>query len=517
MMVHELKLGVPDDDDSGLWQQGVVTALSFWIFGAIPVVAFALADAFEATSEIRFIVDCIVTLLALGALGALAAKVSGIPPVMNGLKMMVNGGMACSSAYLIAWGLAEAMGGVDVLCLGPKCDHPVSDAYRFNNAPWVPSETAVPAPDINNDDQFWDCSSRSGVDEQDSDSNVLYTRVNLFSGEVGNYEFMGYSGASPEITVEIGKTYLFDQTHHTNWYHPLGFGFDADGAHGLSWGAEARDEIDDEYTRSNGNPAVQYRINKVQPEGNLEDYEPQFLWPRAEWLERRYGVEITITDEIARHAAEHGGIIYYFCHLHSKMSGKLRITGNYQKDGSAYQKTKSYEKSSYAPHGTELNEYVPRAADAFDSTCGTYEASPYKIGSGMCPGQQFLCSSAGTTFEQCMHAIDCKMQVEMTVKGHDVHQDPVAIFMQQMIPHHTNAVNMARVMLKTGYTRSDAFANNLMYEIVNNQNKQIHEMRNYLADRRHQLPPAAACEDLEAVYARAGMTMEYPGTTAARG
>ena len=60
------------------------------------------------------------------------------------------------------------------------------------------------------------------VAETSSDSNVFYTRVNLFSGEVGNYEFVGHDGASPELTVEIGKTYLFDQTHHTNWYHPLG-------------------------------------------------------------------------------------------------------------------------------------------------------------------------------------------------------------------------------------------------------------------------------------------------------
>lgn len=108
-----------------------------------------------------------------------------------------------------------------------------------------------------------------------------------------------------------------------------------------------------------------------------------------------------------------------------------------------------------------------------------------------------------------MHAIDCKMKTEMTVHGHDVHGDAIAIFMQQMIPHHTNAVNMGRVMLTTTDTRDDSFGNNLMYEIINNQNAQIHAMRNYLSDRRHAMPQGAACTDLNSVYGSAGLAMEY--------
>lgn len=497
MMVNELELGVPGDDDDGLWKQGFITMLSFWFFGAIPVAAFAIADAYGAPTELRLIVDCIVTLLTLGLLGACKAHVNGTPIISSSLLMVFNGGLACTASYMIAWGLAEAMGGTDVLCLGATCDAPAVDSYRFNNAPWVGYESGLAKP--SSDDQFWDCSARSGVDESDSDSNVFYSRVNLFSGEVGNYEFVGFDGQSPELTVKIGETYLFDQTHHTNWYHPLGFSYYPDGAHGLSWGSEEREEVE--------SPNLKYRINKMQPDGNLDEYEPEFLYPRGEWLQRKYTVELKITDEIARTAAKHGGVLYYFCHIHNKMSGKIRITGSYQKDGTPYQT--NYEESAYAPRGAELNEYTPHQADAFDTTCGTYEASPYQNGSAVCAGMQFLCNHAEGTFAQCMHAIDCKMQVEMTIRGHDVHNDPIAIFMQQMIPHHTNAVNMARVMLKTQDIRSDSFANNLMYEIINNQNMQIHQMRNYLSDRRHALPPGAACANLTHVYALANLKMEH--------
>lgn len=53
----------------------------------------------------------------------------------------------------------------------------------------------------------------------------------------------------------------------------------------------------------------------------------------------------------------------------------------------------------------------------------------------------------------CIHsplsqAIDCQMNTEMRVTGYDSHEDPVVLFAQQMIPHHVNAVNMAKLTLK---------------------------------------------------------------------
>jgi uncharacterized protein (DUF305 family) len=58
-----------------------------------------------------------------------------------------------------------------------------------------------------------------------------------------------------------------------------------------------------------------------------------------------------------------------------------------------------------------------------------------------------------------------------------------------MIPHHQNAVNMAKSLLYSGALSCDDLLNEedqlcnmevLMYEIINSQNFQIHQMRNVL-------------------------------------
>ena len=52
-----------------------------------------------------------------------------------------------------------------------------------------------------------------------------------------------------------------------------------------------------------------------------------------------------------------------------------------------------------------------------------------------------------TTFEKCMQAINCKMKEEMMSDTTMDSTNKVGVFMQQMIPHHANAVNMARILL----------------------------------------------------------------------
>ena len=71
--------------------------------------------------------------------------------------------------------------------------------------------------------------------------------------------------------------------------------------------------------------------------------------------------------------------------------------------------------------------------------------------------------------------------------------DKVKVFMQQMIPHHQNAVNMAKVILRQATQTElknagqemdeddDAFIH-FLHSIINVQNHQIHTMRNYLKE-----------------------------------
>jgi len=61
--------------------------------------------------------------------------------------------------------------------------------------------------------------------------------------------------------------------------------------------------------------------------------------------------------------------------------------------------------------------------------------------------------------------------------------DPIVTFMQQMIPHHINAVNMAKLILKQSTPEeigSIEDFEDILWNIINVQNFHIHQFRNYL-------------------------------------
>ena len=101
---------------------------------------------------------------------------------------------------------------------------------------------------------------------------------------------------------------------------------------------------------------------------------------------------------------------------------------------------------------------------------------------------KFLCTAdnattAVTNFNECLHAMDCAMHTEMRVAAH--HDDPLTTFMHQMIPHHHNAVNMAKTVLKQVVLDSnndpDGDVANLMWSVINEQNMQITMMEGWLS------------------------------------
>ena len=298
-------------------------------------------------------------------------------------------------------------------------------------------------------------------------------KVNLFMGETGYYEFAGYTGPSPDIEVRIGQTYTFDQTDPSNWYHAVGFAYFPDGAHGETWGGDERDEVE-------GLGELLYKINGAATtcpdagDTGLDCYEPEFFYPRGDWMAKNYTAELTITQAMADRS--HGGVIYYFCHIHSKMSGKLIIKNA---DGS----NATQANGSPLNQTAELSLYSVPSPDAFDTVCGTTGASAYADGGQKECASRFLPGTLDTDFEKCMQAIDCQMNKEMRVVGFDTHQSHIVTFMQQMIPHHANAVNMAKIILKLAPSEAAAVEDfeDILWSMVNVQNFQIHTMRNYLA------------------------------------
>ena len=353
---------------------------------------------------------------------------------------------------------------------------------------------------------------------------VFCVSVDPFSGENGYYRFTGRNGnyngePLPTLSLTVGRTYTFDQSDVSNWWHPLGFAFYPDGANGETWGAAARDEVeraDQLNYLTNGVPASCPAHVRQPNSGDtgLDCYEPAFMDLRSEWRAQRFAVNLTITPQLA--ATSRGGSIYYFCHLHARMTGRIRL---YNADGSRY----------VSPTTTQ-EDYVlpPIQPDRNDMLCGTVGTSPYHppLGNGQ-PGGARACSfqafggTLDTPFEQCLQAIDCQMKSEMfsrTEPDPSPH-DPLAkvrMFMQQMIPHHTNAIAMSRLMLKqvsAGDLASVAYDDgeggdfvDLLWSILNTQSFQVQGMRHYLARENPSYyspspPPPTALSDGPAIHA----------------
>ena len=145
----------------------------------------------------------------------------------------------------------------------------------------------------------------------------------------------------------------------------------------------------------------------------------------------------------------------------------------------------------------------------FDKGCGTYGLNPFQLPHAECPAR-FVCladsskdgnrppvsaqrSSGGSTnrtfddYAQCIDAMDCHMMAKMTT-GSSVGSETV-LFIHQMIPHHQNAVNMAKATLKAQTLNCpdlsddsipDCVMEGVLRSIIVDQNRQIQQMRKYL-------------------------------------
>lgn len=349
-------------------------------------------------------------------------------------------------------------------------------------------------------------------------------KLDVFAARTGYYAF-DECGATvqPVLEMETGIEYTFLQNDDSNWLHPLGFAYEPDGAH------EGVDELEAGIDRSadgvkdcgpsntcqapeyyfdgtfhgavnpdTGEPEpVVYPVSGNDGNFGLDIYEPRFAISRGDWIAHRDGgtglknnVKLTITDVTS--VAD----IFYFCHIHNGMSGRIKLVTGEGSDAIQLQPT-----DSPALYGHNVNAN-------FDTACGTSGLDAYS-GDKVCPAQdanKFLCSADNATaasknFDECLHAMDCAMHTEMRISTH--HEDPLTTFVHQMIPHHHNAVNMAKTVLKQNALNSENDPEgemaDLMWTIINEQNKQITFMESYLTDANRPSYDAAMCNESSAV------------------
>jgi len=347
-----------------------------------------------------------------------------------------------------------------------------------------------------------ECTFTSGIDcipcEGTEGDCVVKVGVDLLAGEWGYYFIEGCSGVNPTLHLETGRTYFFDQSDPSNWYHLIGFSYEADGAHagvdelepGIAPGGSTCDEtlscpapmyfMDDEYT------GVYSNIESLLPVAGSEDFgldvvEPLFFHPLADW--ESYGPFVTALNFDDENFTED---IFYFCHVHSGMTGRIKLT---KSDG-----------SKLSEIDTPDIPYDYDCVSSFDSTCGTYDLDRFQPSKNdMCP--DFICyEGAGTIGDmvKCVNAMDCAMLVGMTVyygdEGKDSKMNDVILFLREMIPHHQNAVNMAKNLLKSGQVdctlegpaeegdvvSTACLLNPIVRGIINTQNSQIQVMQGLL-------------------------------------
>ena len=300
------------------------------------------------------------------------------------------------------------------------------------------------------------------------------SKVDLFASEFGVYYFeeCPEAGKYPKLTMEIGKTYRFVQNDVSNWFHPFGFAYGQDGA------LADLPELEEEY--------ISYQRNGEDI--TLDGYEPEFQWPIEQWVEAgEYYVDVTLPDDYA-----YTEDLFYFCHVHRYFGARIKL----MRDGKIIN-----------PLPLPEHRYVPPPPSEYDQQCGTYglvavEAAPGEIGDGWphsqigdfrlpnkeCP-REFICEEDKSTFATCSGAIDCHMFNGMTTNEN---YNEIALFLHQMIPHHQQAVNQAKSLLKTSllttgdYTcpkedlGSDDFGcvlTNLILSIINAQNAQVQAFR----------------------------------------
>jgi hypothetical protein len=132
-------------------------------------------------------------------------------------------------------------------------------------------------------------------------------------------------------------------------------------------------------------------------------------------------------------------------------------------------------------------EYRYDTPGEFDAKCGTFGLDNYQLPNNQCP-DKFVCfdnttDAALVQYATCIDAMNCAMLAGMTT-GYSANS-PVALFIHQMVPHHQNAVNMAKVLLHQNTLVCDDLTNEddpdchmeaILRDIINTQNFQIQGM-----------------------------------------
>ncbi|KAI4311538.1 hypothetical protein MLD38_036425 [Melastoma candidum] len=92
------------------WKNGLVTFVSFIVFGSCPLLSFIILIPFTDNDTVKFIGACVLSAVALALLGLAKAKLAGESYMISALVTVINGAAAASAAYGLGWTLRNVAG-----------------------------------------------------------------------------------------------------------------------------------------------------------------------------------------------------------------------------------------------------------------------------------------------------------------------------------------------------------------------------------------------------------------------
>ncbi|XP_018730593.2 uncharacterized protein LOC104445927 [Eucalyptus grandis] len=100
----------PPDKEDKPWKNGLVTFVSFIVFGSAPLLSFIILIPFTDSDTIKFIGACVLSVLALVLLGIAKAKIAGQKYALSAFVTVLYGATAAAAAYALGWTLRNIAG-----------------------------------------------------------------------------------------------------------------------------------------------------------------------------------------------------------------------------------------------------------------------------------------------------------------------------------------------------------------------------------------------------------------------
>lgn len=164
----------------------------------------------------------------------------------------------------------------------------------------------------------------------------------------------------------------------------------------------------------------------------LDVYEPDFLQTFGNWGEGVIAPGYNMKIYFDEGGTTYKGDIFYFCHVHPNMDGRIKMLNN------AGEVIQAADSPPLPANPTAVGAEV---------ACGTVDLNSFlNADNNKCP-MTYLCtegltySAEMTTFNDCMSAVDCAMDTRMKVVANQT--NPSVTFSEQMIWHHRNAIDVS--------------------------------------------------------------------------